>query len=129
MPDGLVLAGQFTGQLRDFLDARGLADWDIFFLNGGHLADIDDCLAEIGEAGAAWEPHQRDYNAGEQPGGLSDPAAGERIGGRPAGCLHLSGHQVVVVRWFFFDLSNNAWVPVYLCQPRHLVDTTGSRKS
>jgi hypothetical protein len=115
LPGGLVLAGQFTGQLRAFLDARRLTGWDIFFLNGGHLADVDSCLAEIGEADAAWEPHPRDYNAGEQPGGLSDPAAGERIGGRPAGCLHLPEHEVVVARWFLFDMSNRAWMPVYLC--------------
>jgi len=115
LPGGLVLAGQFTGQLRAFLDVRGLAGWEIFFLNGGHLSDVDACLSDIGEADAVWEPHRRDFNAGEQPGGLSDPSDGESVADRPAGCLHLREHEVVVARWFFFDLPHRVWAPVYLC--------------
>src|SRR5436305_7509011 len=71
LPPGLVLAGQFTGQLRAFLDARGLRDWDVYFLNGGAVHDVDHYLADLGQADAQWEPHPDAFNGGEQPSGLS----------------------------------------------------------
>src|SRR5688500_173482 len=112
LPRELVFTERAAAQLRDYLVARGLAHYRIFF--GTDVAyDIDEQLDALGESGAAWERLESLVAGGEtvysvelseQADSDAEPRRGSDDAGttatlRASGVLRLRRAEIVFARW------------------------------
>src|SRR5688500_5125964 len=113
LPRELVFTERAAAQLRDYLVARGLAHYRIFF--GSDVSDaLDEQLDALGESGAAWERLESLVAGGETVYSVelseqADPEAEPRHGSdndaattatlRASGVLRLRRAEIVFARW------------------------------
>lgn len=122
LPDGVAFTDRAAAALRHYLSAAGLGAYRVFYnyLTDVDMAEIDEHLDALGEAGATWEPLP-DLATGDGGGGVADlQIEGDNTALRKdPGCIHLRRHGVVLARWFWVH-AEDYLCAVWLCAaPTH----------
>jgi hypothetical protein len=106
LPPVVALTRQAMGELRAYLDDRGLCDYRIFHCSYHDLYDIDHYVAGLGES-ARWETHATgDADPAEPLALLTRDEQSARLW--PGGFLRLSRFHVVLARWHWLEKNGNA---------------------